>query len=98
LFINIRQPAIGAITDYQRTENFQTGEVCVRWRDGRGQFQRRLFVSRTENLVALSLTGPAPCELVFPAVERSLIASHQEETPVWVTTTATNAMPAYGWR
>ena len=42
LFVNIRQKAAGPITDYERTENFQTGEVVIRWRDPRGQFQRRL--------------------------------------------------------
>ncbi len=85
LFVNIRQPAVGAVTEYERTEDFQTGEVCVRWRDDRGAFQRRLFVSRTDNLIALSLTGPAPCELVFPAVDHPLIQPQQQTTPEWVT-------------
>ena len=68
LFIKIRQPAAGAVRDYVRTENFQTGEVAVRWRDDRGEFTRRMFVSRTANLIVVSLTGPAPCELSFPRV------------------------------
>jgi hypothetical protein len=85
LFINLKQPAVGAIKDYERTENFQTGEVTVRWKDDRGEFKRRLFVSRTENLLALSLTGPAPCELAFPAVDNPLIQPQQETTPEWVT-------------
>ena len=85
LFINIRQPAVGANHDYERTENFETGEVTVRWRDDRGEFKRRLFVSRTDNLLALSLTGPAPCELAFPSVEHPLIHPQQETTNAWVT-------------
>jgi hypothetical protein len=85
LFINIKQPAVGTIKDYERTENFQTGEVTVRWKDDRGEFKRRLFVSRTENLLALSLTGPVPCELAFPAVDHPLIQPQQETTPEWVT-------------
>jgi hypothetical protein len=85
LFINIKQPAVGAIKDYERTENFQTGEVNVRWKDDRGEFKRRLFVSRTDNLLALSLTGPAPCELAFPAVDHPLIQPQQETAPEWVT-------------
>ena len=85
LFVNIRQQAVGAVTDYERTEDFQTGEVCVRWRDARGQFQRHLFVSRTGNLIALSLTGPVPCELEFPAVAHKLIQSQQQTAPDWVT-------------
>ncbi|MCX6874072.1 MAG: glycoside hydrolase N-terminal domain-containing protein [Verrucomicrobia bacterium] len=85
LFINIRQQPAGAVTDYQRSENFQTGEVCVRWRDERGEFRRRLFVSRTDNVIALSLTGPAPCELEFPALGHRLIQSQQQTTPEAVT-------------
>jgi hypothetical protein len=85
LFVNIKAPAVGAIRDYERTENFQTGEVTVRWKDDRGEFKRRLFVSRTDNLVALSLTGPAPSELVFPELGQALIESKQETTPEWVT-------------
>ncbi len=85
LFVNIRQNPVGTVTDYERTENFQTGEVAVRWRDERGRFERRLFVSRTENFIALSLTGPAPCELEFPAVAHQLIQSEQQSTPDGVT-------------
>ncbi len=85
LFVNIRQEPVGMLADYERTENFQTGEVCVRWRDDRGQFQRRLFVSRTDNLIVLSLTGPAPCELEFPAVGHELIQSAQHTSSDWVT-------------
>ena len=93
-FINIRQPADGQITDYMRTENFQTGEVTVRWRDNRGEFRRRFFVSRTDNLIVISLTGPVASELLFPPVSpeahtaetgSSLIRSEQETTTGWVT-------------
>ena len=85
LFINIRQKPVGAVTDYERSEDFQTGEVSIRWRDGRGEFKRRLFVSRTANLIALSLTGPVPCELEFPAIGHELIKSEQQTTPEVVT-------------
>lgn len=84
LFINIRQPAEGTIRDYERTENFATGEVVERWLDDRGEFRRRFFVSRVDNLIVLSVTGPAPCDLEFPAIEHELIDSHQEATPEWV--------------
>jgi hypothetical protein len=85
LLVNIRQQGVGALSGYERTENFQTGEVSVRWRDQRGEFRRRLFVSRTDNLIALAITGPAPCELEFPAVGHPLIQSLQETAPEWVT-------------
>lgn len=85
LFVRIVQPAAGAIRDYERTEDFRTGEVRVRWRDDRGQFERRLFVSRTDNLIAFKQSGPAPCDLSFPAIDQKLIASQQRTTPEWVT-------------
>lgn len=85
LFVNICQAAEGEISDYERTENFQTGEIVVRWRDRRGWFERRIFASRTDNLVALRVTGPTPCELEFPAVGHPLIESRQQTTADWVT-------------
>lgn len=84
-FVNIHQQPLGAVTDYERSEDFQTGEVCVRWRDARGEFRRRMFVSRTANLIAVSLTGPAPCELEFPTIGHELIRSEQQSTPDAVT-------------
>jgi len=83
--VDIRQPQEGEVRDYERTEDFATGEVAERWRDRRGEFRRRCFVSRTDNLVALSLTGPAACELSFSGIEHELIDSRQQTTPDWVT-------------
>jgi hypothetical protein len=84
-FIEISQPARGTVKDYERKENFQTGEVSTCWRDDRGQFLQRLFVSRTANLIAFYHTGPAACELNFPAIGNGLIQSQQETTSSWVT-------------
>ena len=89
LFVNIHQKIEGAVSDYLRTENFATGEVDVRWKDARGGFRRRMFVSRTDNLIVLSLTGPAAgkldCELQFPQAGHNLIESQQETAAGWVT-------------
>ena len=85
LFCHIVQPASGAISEYERTQDFATGEVTVRWRDKRGEYRRRMFVSRTENLLVLSLTGPVPCELRFPAVDHKLIVAQQHTAPDWIT-------------
>ena len=47
--------------------NFETGVASVCWQDDRGQFRRRLFVSRPDDVVVLSITGPGKgavdCEL-----------------------------------
>ncbi len=47
-----------AARDYRLSEDFMTGEVAVRWDDSRGPWQRRLFVSRPDNVAVLSLQGP----------------------------------------
>ncbi len=53
---------------YGRIQNLRNGEVTVRWSDGLGDWQRRLFVSRPTNLVVLQISGPAgkvDCELTL---------------------------------
>lgn len=85
VIIEIRQPPEGEIRDYERTQNFATGEVIERWCDRRGEFSRRFFVSRPDNLIALVVTGPVPCELGFPGITQELIDSHQTIGPDWVT-------------
>lgn len=55
--LQILTPECGAIEDYRRGVDFQTGVASVGWRDGRGPMLRRLFVSRADNLVVLSLSG-----------------------------------------
>jgi alpha-L-fucosidase 2 len=55
----VKDAPAGQARDYRRSENFETGEVTVRWTDDRGTFERRLFVSRTDNVVVLSLRGIA---------------------------------------
>ncbi len=47
----------GPFTDYRRTVDFETGEVGVYWRENEEERQRRLFVSRTDNVVVVQLTG-----------------------------------------
>lgn len=59
--LRLKGPPVGAVRDYRRTEDFETGEVSVRWTDDRGRFERRLFVSRADDVVVLSLRGlPGP--------------------------------------
>jgi hypothetical protein len=52
------------------TEDFHTGEVVASWRDDQGAFERRVFVSRPDNLIVFSLNGPSKgglsCVLEFP--------------------------------
>ena len=53
--LRVRTPAEGEVKDYQRSVDFQTGVAAVRWRDDRGEFCRRLFVSRPDDVVVLSI-------------------------------------------
>lgn len=85
LFVNLRYEPAGAVTGCERTEDFATGEVVERWRDDRGEYCRRLFVSRSDNLIALHATGPTPLVLEFPAVSHRLIHGEQQTGAEWVT-------------
>lgn len=78
MFVKIKQPTQGTIRDYQRTEDFSTGEVIVSWKDDRGEYVRKMFVSRPDNMIVVSLAGPTPCELEFEKITHELILSEQK--------------------
>ena len=47
-----------AVHDYLRTTDFESGEVKVTWADKDGEWTRRTFVSRPDNVVVQLLTAP----------------------------------------
>jgi len=47
----------GNITWYNRTVNFETGEASVNWQDTNGTFQRKVFVSRADSVIVVSIKG-----------------------------------------
>jgi alpha-L-fucosidase 2 len=51
-------PGTASIKDYLRTVDFESTEVKVYWTDERGQWVRRIFTSRPDNLVVQWLTAP----------------------------------------
>jgi hypothetical protein len=57
MFIHI--PENGTVSDYTRICNFRTGEVIVKWTDRRGQWERKSFVSRKDNVIVQYLPAPA---------------------------------------
>jgi len=61
--LTLRSPEHGAVRDYRRSVNFQTGEAVVRWSDDRATFERRLFVSRADNVAVISITTSQPGSL-----------------------------------
>lgn len=77
-FLKIEQPADGPVTDYARVEDFSTGEVWAQWKTQAGEFARRAFVSRTDNVIAVTLTGPKgrmSCTVAMPKVGNPKIES-----------------------
>ncbi|HMD78326.1 MAG TPA: glycoside hydrolase N-terminal domain-containing protein [Terracidiphilus sp.] len=51
-------PKTAAAKDYLRTVNFESGEVNAHWSDERGDWVRRTFASRPDNVVVQWLTAP----------------------------------------
>jgi len=49
----------GTPRGYRRETNLETGEISVSWTDNRGDWQRRVFVSRTENVIVMEIIPPA---------------------------------------
>lgn len=56
--LNIGMDTGKEIRDYVRSVDFQTGETVVHWADSRGVFERRLFVSRSDSVAVMLITGP----------------------------------------
>ena len=56
-------------TDYQRTLDFETGEVSVQWREAGQDCERRLFVSRADGVVVMRVSGspqhPITCRIAL---------------------------------
>lgn len=51
-------PQDGAVRNYSRTCNFRTGEITVKWTDNRGDWVRKAFVSRKDNVTVQYLKVP----------------------------------------
>jgi len=65
--LQVNTPQRGAPQKYLRSTDFPTGVTGTRWEDDAGPHVRRLFVSRPDNVVVLSLTGASgvDCDLNF---------------------------------
>ena len=51
-------PKTASVKDYLRTVDFESTELKVHWTDERGEWVRRTFASRPDNLVVQWLTAP----------------------------------------
>lgn len=52
-------PSAGETRNYSRICNFRTGEVIIRWTDSRGDWERKSFVSRKDNVIVQYITAPS---------------------------------------
>jgi hypothetical protein len=56
--MSITIPEAGTISNYSRICNYRTGEIIVKWTDSRGDWERKSFVSRKNNVIVQYLTAP----------------------------------------
>ncbi|HJZ41370.1 MAG TPA: glycoside hydrolase N-terminal domain-containing protein [Bacteroidales bacterium] len=56
--MKIDQPKSGAIKNYLRTLDFESGEIKVLWEDQNGQWERKSFVSRPDDVTVQLFTAP----------------------------------------
>ncbi len=61
--LKIAMPPNGPIRDYERSVDFSNGVASVSWADDRGRFTRRLFVSRADDVIVMSIKGPAAAKV-----------------------------------
>ena len=53
--LKIKMPVSRGFRNYSRELNMETGEVSVQWQDNKVEYQRRLFVSRDEDIVVMEI-------------------------------------------
>ena len=57
--LKVAMTSTGSVMNYERSVDFATGVTAVNWSDDRGSFTRRVFASRADGLLAMSIGGPA---------------------------------------
>ena len=57
--MQLDSPKAAAVKDYVRTLNFENGEIQVAWTDEHGDWLRRTFASRPDNVIVQWLTAAA---------------------------------------
>ena len=65
--LRIEMSSNGPVQGYSRSTDFSTGGLSVNWKDEGGAFERRLFVSRADDVIVLSIrsekSGAVNCNL-----------------------------------
>ncbi|MBO0995336.1 glycosyl hydrolase family 95 catalytic domain-containing protein [Bacillus sp. SD088] len=55
--LKVTMPCEYAFKNYSRVLNMETGEVSVKWEDGQKRYERKVFVSRADDLIAYEITS-----------------------------------------
>lgn len=55
--IDTKQPS-GNIQNYQLSEEFTTGELVASWDNEDGHWERKMFISRPDDVVVMKISGP----------------------------------------
>ncbi|MDB5084884.1 MAG: alpha-L-fucosidase, partial [Bacilli bacterium] len=69
--LKVIMPGKNAFKNYSRMLNMETGEISVSWLDGQTHFERKLFVSRTDDLIVYSIQSEG-CDLINARVQLDL--------------------------
>lgn len=79
--LRIETPEAGEIRGYSRVTNYRTGEVIVRWTDERGDWRRRTFVSRADDVVVTELSAPTSAESFGCKLSVEAAEKHRGDVP-----------------
>lgn len=55
--IKLQMPCKEAFRAYQRSLNMETGEVSVKWNEGSAKYERKLFVSRSDDVIVYEIAS-----------------------------------------
>lgn len=71
--LKIRMPVRKGFRNYRRSLDMETGEVAVRWEDDGEGYSRKLFVSRTDDVVVMQVasTGKLKVDLALDLHDRA---------------------------
>jgi alpha-L-fucosidase 2 len=58
-YLKISLTSTGTISNYEATLNYETGEITTSWTDNNGNWERKTFVSRADNVIVTYLIKPS---------------------------------------
>ena len=78
--LKIHMPVQKGFRNYRRTLDMETGEVLVSWKDDGVSYSRKLFVSRTDDVIVMEIRsedGPLDVELTLDLHDRSDLRTYR---------------------